>query len=213
MPVIDASSFGSSDSQPYALLTVGTTHFDALISTFIKQLHEFLIYCHKNEIFTIFLQTGKCNLDLTQCDTITAEYNTQFSTNFSIQWCNYVPNFNIKLQNAQLVISHAGAGSILETLRSPCNTDEKTRIKLFVVVNSSLMDNHQLELADELSKQKYLYYTSINDDKNNNWVKILAQSDWSKIKPYPKPNTLAFAQVIGQTLYTTQPTMEQCSND
>ena len=31
---------------------------------------------------------------------------------------------------------------------------------LLVIVNEALMDNHQVELAEELAAQKYLYYAS-----------------------------------------------------
>ncbi|QSZ31769.1 hypothetical protein DSL72_001338 [Monilinia vaccinii-corymbosi] len=47
-----------------------------------------------------------------------------------------------------LVISHAGSGSILDALRID--------VPLIVVPNTSLLDNHQAELADELEKQGYL---------------------------------------------------------
>lgn len=53
-----------------------------------------------------------------------------------------------RIQNCQLVITHAGAGSILDSLDRSSNS-EAVR-KVLVVVNSNLMDNHQLELARKL---------------------------------------------------------------
>ena len=47
-----------------------------------------------------------------------------------------------------VVISHAGSGSILEGLR--------ISVPMIVVPNSSLLDNHQTELADELASQGYV---------------------------------------------------------
>ncbi|GLT58695.1 hypothetical protein SLA2020_315660 [Shorea laevis] len=54
------------------------------------------------------------------------------------------------LRSASLDISHAGSGSLFETLRfgKP----------LIVVVNEDLMGNHQTELAEELAERKHLYY-------------------------------------------------------
>ncbi|CDK28157.1 unnamed protein product [Kuraishia capsulata CBS 1993] len=53
---------------------------------------------------------------------------------------------------ADLVVSHGGTGSILDALRL-----EK---KLVVVINESLMDNHQLEIAEAFSNIGVLVYAS-----------------------------------------------------
>jgi len=53
-------------------------------------------------------------------------------------------------ENADLIISHAGAGSCLEALEN--------RRRLLVVINESLMDNHQIELACALKECNYLEY-------------------------------------------------------
>ncbi|APA12214.1 hypothetical protein SS1G_10797 [Sclerotinia sclerotiorum 1980 UF-70] len=47
-----------------------------------------------------------------------------------------------------VVISHAGSGTILDALR--------IGVPLIVVPNTSLLDNHQAELADELERQGYV---------------------------------------------------------
>ena len=44
-----------------------------------------------------------------------------------------------------MVISHCGAGILLESLRA-LGTPQ-----IFAVINTSLMDNHQMELADQLA--------------------------------------------------------------
>jgi beta-1,4-N-acetylglucosaminyltransferase len=51
-------------------------------------------------------------------------------------------------QSKGLVISHAGSGSILEVLRF--------QVPLIVVPNTSLLDNHQEELADAMERSGYL---------------------------------------------------------
>lgn len=49
-----------------------------------------------------------------------------------------------------LTASLSGSGSILDALR--------IRVPLIVVPNTSLLHNHQVELAEELSKQGYLIH-------------------------------------------------------
>ena len=62
----------------------------------------------------------------------------------SIEW--YRLPLQEDMRNAALIVSHAGAGSILE------------RCDVFVVVNDALMDNHQQELAEELHSRRHLLH-------------------------------------------------------
>ena len=59
------------------------------------------------------------------------------------------------LTECDIIISHAGAGSILRGLRH--------RKPLIVVVNQQLMNNHQIELADTLSEDNFLYLWTEED--------------------------------------------------
>jgi len=52
------------------------------------------------------------------------------------------------LLQSQFIISHAGAGSIFQSLNASK--------PLLVVINEKLADNHQYELADELHASKYV---------------------------------------------------------
>ncbi len=52
------------------------------------------------------------------------------------------------MERASLIISHAGAGCILEAL--------SLRKPLVVVVNEGLMDNHQAQLAHELEREGHV---------------------------------------------------------
>lgn len=67
---------------------------------------------------------------------------------FDVEIVDYLPSIDREIARAALVISHAGAGSVFETLRA--------RRPLLVVVNETLMDNHQRELAEELEEMKCL---------------------------------------------------------
>lgn len=57
-----------------------------------------------------------------------------------------------EMSGADLVITHAGSGSILEGLRMGK--------RIIAVVNDALMGNHQKELAEELDRLGYLVETT-----------------------------------------------------
>lgn len=63
----------------------------------------------------------------------------------------FKPSLDDDMRSAALIISHAGAGSILEGMR--------LRATMVVVVNDALMHNHQQELAGELHERRHLLST------------------------------------------------------
>lgn len=63
-------------------------------------------------------------------------------------WFRFSPTIADEMRQAGVVISHAGAGSILEAL--------ELGKKLVVCANDALMDNHQLELAAALEARGHV---------------------------------------------------------
>ncbi|NXU49165.1 ALG13 transferase, partial [Turnix velox] len=92
-----------------------------------------------------------------------------------------------ELQRADLVISHAGAGSCLETL-------EKGK-PLVVVINEKLMDNHQLELAKRLHRDGHVLYCTCS-----NLVETLQAMDFSTLKPFPPGQPEKFALFLDKVV-------------
>ncbi|KAK0527807.1 N-acetylglucosaminyldiphosphodolichol N-acetylglucosaminyltransferase catalytic subunit alg13 [Tilletia horrida] len=73
----------------------------------------------------------------------------------------YTPDLPSFIQRADVVVAHAGSGTILEVLRSNASTStttekKKTAPALVVVPNHTLMDDHQSELALALGRKGYL---------------------------------------------------------
>lgn len=91
------------------------------------------------------------------------------------------------VKNADLVISHAGAGSILDALENKTN--------LIVVVNHNLMNNHQLELAEQLYMDKHLYYC--NCETLLNTIKTM---DFTQLKPFINDRSIHIAKRINQIM-------------
>ncbi|PWN27093.1 hypothetical protein BDZ90DRAFT_232652 [Jaminaea rosea] len=74
------------------------------------------------------------------------KFRTSAPQSISIELIDFLPDLCSHLSSADIVISHAGSGTILETLRLPIPP------RLIVVPNTTLMDNHQVELADAIAK-------------------------------------------------------------
>jgi len=112
---------------PYVFVTVGTTKFDKLIE--VIDSAEFGEWLHKqNPDLTVVVQRGS------------GEYEPKSAW---ISECfTFKPSLTEDMEGAALIITHAGSGSVLESL--------KLRRKTCVVVNTDLMDNHQTELANEV---------------------------------------------------------------
>jgi len=66
-----------------------------------------------------------------------------------------------------------------------------------IVINDTLMDNHQLELAKQLAAENYLYYCKVTDLDAQ-----LATLDFEALKPYEtKPENLSkFVSAINQLM-------------
>ncbi|XP_029411885.1 putative bifunctional UDP-N-acetylglucosamine transferase and deubiquitinase ALG13 isoform X4 [Nannospalax galili] len=127
-----------------AFVTVGTTSFDDLI-----------LCVSARENLQIFRSLGynRLVLQIGRGKVVPEPFSTE---SFTLDVYRYKESLKEDLQQADLVISHAGAGSCLETL-------EKGK-PLVVVVNEKLMNNHQLELAKQLYKEGYLFYCTCRLD-------------------------------------------------
>ncbi|KAF3329890.1 aspartate--tRNA ligase [Carex littledalei] len=98
-----------------------------------------------------------------------------------VDYFTFSPSIADHLKAASLVISHAGSGSIFETLR--------LNKPLVVVVNEDLMDNHQAELAEELANRKHLFFAR----GPHLLAKTIESMDLESLVPYTPgdPNDIA----------------------
>ncbi|XP_028816346.1 UDP-N-acetylglucosamine transferase subunit ALG13 homolog isoform X2 [Denticeps clupeoides] len=122
-------------------VTVGSTRFDELIeSVTSEEAVEALV---KRGYSRLVLQVGH-GLLLPCPDSCPG---------LTVKTFRFKNSILDELRQADLVISHAGAGSCLEALG--------VQKSLLVVINDRLMDNHQLELAWKLNTENHLLYCSL----------------------------------------------------
>lgn len=149
-------------------VTVGTTKFDELIEAIDRV--EFIDICKENGFDHIRMQIGGYKGEIKNVK----------------DYVNYVKptEMNKEIENADLVIGHAGAGTIIEV--------KKKNKPLIVVVNDSLMDNHQIELATKLDSLGIVTMTSVS-----NFAEVFKNKKYLNQKPL-RINTDLFVKKVDE---------------
>ncbi|GBC10690.1 hypothetical protein RclHR1_09820009 [Rhizophagus clarus] len=159
-------------------VTVGSTGFDQIISLITSI--PFLQLLISQGFVKLVVQYGKSRNSF-------IKMQNDLVNEIEVIGFDYKPSLHEDMKNADLIISHAGSGSILEILR--------LHKPLIVVVNENLMDNHQLELAIELQNKGYLVYSSIS-----NLLEILKSSTYENLTPFPEPDKTLFANILDKEM-------------
>ena len=93
---------------------------------------------------------------------------TMYHHRMLVRWYRFIPSLASEMERADVILCHAGAGTLLEALdiaaKSSAMTTEglmatKKNTIINAVINSSLMDNHQSELAEELESRRHILIT------------------------------------------------------
>lgn len=134
----------------YAFVTVGSTRFDGLVQ---RALSDTVINVLRSKGYSkIIVQCGNSDFD-------TALYERDGEAWFRrddedvVVW-RFKPSLNEEYRQADLIISHAGSGTILDVLRMGK--------PLIVIPNESLLHNHQAELASALANLRHLKASTIS---------------------------------------------------
>ncbi|KAM9269528.1 UDP-N-acetylglucosamine transferase subunit ALG13-like [Cariama cristata] len=156
-------------------VTVGTTSFDDLIATVCSPAA--LQVLRSRGYGKLALQVGRGAL----------KPALQGSPALAVETFRFKDSLAEDLGRADLVISHAGAGSCLEAL-------EKGK-PLIVVINEKLMDNHQLELAKQLHRDEHVLCCNCST-----LVETLESMDLSTLKPFPPGQPEKFALFLDKVV-------------
>uniref|UniRef100_A0A7S4AM01 UDP-N-acetylglucosamine transferase subunit ALG13 n=1 Tax=Pseudo-nitzschia australis TaxID=44445 RepID=A0A7S4AM01_9STRA len=117
-------------------VTVGTTRFDKLVSAATSKVA--LEWMERQGFSSLTVQYGRGE-----------KRRLPSSPALEIQTYDFRPSLTEDMERADLIISHAGAGTVMEALRM--------KKKLVVVINTDLMDNHQTELAGAMAARGHLF--------------------------------------------------------
>ncbi|CAF1449240.1 unnamed protein product [Rotaria magnacalcarata] len=158
-----------------AFVTVGTTQFDLLIETIVHDPNVLQTLVDCLQIDKLILQIGNSQKPLIDNISIPIEYY------------QYKDSIENDIQQADIVISHAGAGTILQALEA--------HKPLLVVVNEKLMNNHQLEIANEMEQHGYLFHCTCSK-----LATTLKQFVNHTFKQYEKGDPLLFGQYLNQIM-------------
>ncbi|KAI4244899.1 MAG: hypothetical protein L6R40_002805 [Gallowayella cf. fulva] len=172
-------------AQRVCFVTIGATAaFDQLLKAVLTS--RFLQALHASGYTTLLLQYGKNGHGI--LNDFDAAVAAGKATKHGIEISGFDFNklglgqemWSVKAANDRtegVVISHAGSGSILDALR--------IEVPLIVVPNTSLLHNHQVDLAEELAKQGYLVHGRLDD-----LPRALAEADVLRKtqRAWPPPN-------------------------
>ncbi|TDH65368.1 hypothetical protein CCR75_002991 [Bremia lactucae] len=158
----------------HAFVTVGTTKFDALIAALDTDACLSALVVRGYTSLRMQIGHGKYLPRATFPGLVLSFYR-------------HDPLYKRDVAEADLIISHAGAGSIMDSLALNKN--------LVVVVNTMLMDNHQTELAEAMADLKYCIQTNVQGLQ-----KVLETGDWNDLKQYPQPDKQAFPNLVDKVM-------------
>jgi len=158
---------------------VGTTKFEKLIKAIDSE--SFYYFFDSLKFDKMIIQKGHGEYIPDKFEKIKLE-------NLKVEVHNLINNFENVIMESEYVISHAGAGIILESL--------KNKKKVFVVVNDTLMDNHQTELAEALCKHDYVFYVKKPEDIVEQVKYIVMNISSQTWRAYPDFNCDVIPNVI-----------------
>lgn len=150
----------SSSEEKSVFVTVGTTRFDSLVTAAVSPMALEWMASQGYTSLTIQYGTGK---------EPAFKHHHHPSSPLKIQAYSFRPSLDEDMEKADLILSHAGAGTVMEALR--------LRKKLVVVINTLLMDNHQTELAGAMAERGNLFMVE-------NPEMLQTKSTWSSFQDF-----------------------------
>ena len=165
--MIDSSRSGTQSTKgKNVFVTVGTTRFDALVSSATSKIA--LEWMERQGFDSLTIQYGRG-----EKPKIRTENTHSLSTSLDIKTYDFRSSLVEDMEKADFILCHAGAGTVMEVLR--------LNKKCCVVINTLLMDNHQTELAGAMAERGHL----IMVEKPQNLEQLGTWTSFENFSPVP----------------------------
>ncbi|KAH0584356.1 UDP-N-acetylglucosamine transferase subunit alg13 [Termitomyces sp. J132] len=161
--------------------TVGSTQFDSLVQAILSP--SVLSTLRRKGYHQLVVQCGNSNFE--SASSISGGQLNIEKEGIDIELWKFKPTLQNEYEKADLVISHAGSGTILDVLR--------LGKPLLTVVNPTLLDNHQQELASALAELGHLQVSNVVD-----LAQTIETFDPSSLTPFPPFDGSRFAKLLDE---------------
>lgn len=165
------------------LVTVGSTRFDKLVDRVLE--NDFVEMLSSSGFNLLRIQAGSSDYDRKQVENLMSKYNVE------IDIYEYKNSIADDIEAADIIISHAGAGTCIEVLRS--------NKRLVIVVNDTLMDNHQIELADQLENDNYAIKANSVEEVVEKF-NLICDTKSTKLDRFPLKDEKRFEKIFNEEL-------------
>ncbi|KAH9842583.1 glycosyl transferase [Rhodofomes roseus] len=180
----------SSPRKKHAFVTVGSTRFDALVQA--VQTDAVLAALRTRGVSSLTVQGGEAVREF-NAEQLQAATAGGARYGIDVEAWAYKPSLQEDYERADLVISHAGSGTILDVLR--------LRKPLVVIPNPSLLDNHQQELADALADLGHLKTCTVDT-----LAQTVESLDEASLVPFPQFDGSRFREMLDEEMgYPPEP--------
>ena len=176
----------------HVFVTVGTTEFNELIEAMCSKLVIDRLV-RNGHMKSMTLQIGNGRFEPPVQSMLSSSSSSSAAAHMEprlkIEFFRLKPTISEEMAKADLIISHAGAGSLFEALG-------RHRKKVIAVVNETLMDNHQRELAEVLDREGNLVMTTYDGLSQLFDSPEFFTNRLSNLRPLPEPATPQFARLV-----------------
>ncbi|KAI0748184.1 glycosyl transferase [Daedaleopsis nitida] len=170
----------------HVFVTVGSTRFDALVQTVLSD--PVLDVLRTKGYHSIDVQCGNSDLDPSLPGLRrNADDHWQRTGDPEASVWRFKPSLKEDYERADLIISHAGSGTIIDVLRM--------KKPLIVIPNPTLLDNHQAELSDELAGLGHLRSSTVAD-----LPRAIENLDASTLVPFPQFDGSRFRELLDEEM-------------